>query len=160
MPNWFDGYAEISGSKENLLSFLRNGVIQDGRYLNPIIEGDVLIYSEEETPEGMYVIGTDRAFLGINPNRYDLEKNDSNNTYYFIGAWDQAWGVAISPIVEICNRYNISFIIGGVEPLVGFEHYVHISSAGEVLANVITEYDTDDYSDNEFDEWGHPVKIR
>ncbi|WP_391206625.1 hypothetical protein [Psychrobacillus sp. L4] len=160
MPNWFDGYTEISGSKKDLLSFLRSGVIQDGRYLNPIIKGDVLIYSKDEVPEGMYVTGTDGAFIGINSKRYKLEKNYRDNTYYFIGAWDQAWGVAISPIVEICKRYNISIVIEGVEPIVGFEHYVHISSGGEVLENVMKDYDTVDYSENEFDEWGHPVKIK
>lgn len=73
---------------------------------------------------------------------------------------DQAWGIAISPIVKISKRYNISFTIGGIEPLVGFEHNAHISSAGEVLANVIEVYDTDDYSDSAFDEWGHPLNFR
>lgn len=148
MPNWAEGTLKIRGKKENVIRFLKEGIIaapnfkmtEDGPVTVPqkvdISEDDysTTLYSENE----FYINNTRRAF--IDRKEIEVWHEECDEALVEILGFKQAWGVIKEDFEGISKKYNIDIKIFVFEMGMEFTQEVEVIE-GETTKNIVKEYD-------------------
>lgn len=144
MANWLDGYAILTGSIEDILSFITTRTMQQGGPVHAIVEGSTIIFPDDFIPEDLYVLDTDRAFIGFE-RKHDIKKTDTPDVYEVSVIWDQAHGLKTNELVALAQRNNLAIEVEGIVFELELKEHVIVNKHGDILFYECIEYNHEDY---------------
>ncbi len=144
MANWVDGYAILTGGIEDILSFITTRTMQLRMPVHAKVEGSTLVFPDDFTPEDLYVLDTDRAFIGFE-RKHDIKKTDTPGIYEVSVVWDQAHGLKTNELVALAQRNNLAIEAEGIVFELELKEHVIVNKHGEILFYECIEYNHEDY---------------
>lgn len=152
MPNWAEGVLKIRGTRQDIKTFLVNGLgpvpnisstiakLMGKEVKEPEVKINEYDYEFEMcSPNGFYIKGTSRAFIDSNINWWF---EDSHLEVLTIDSFKQAWGVDATEFATISKKYNLDIKIYVFEKGMEFNQDIEIHK-GEIIKN--NEIKFDDY---------------
>lgn len=144
MANWVDGYAILTGSIEDILSFITTRTMQQGGPVHAIVEGSTITFPDDFIPEDLYVLDTDRAFIGFE-RKHDIKETDTPDVYEVSVIWDQAHGLKTNELVALAQRNNLAIEVEGIVFELELKEHVIVNKHGDILFYECIEYNHEDY---------------
>ena len=147
MPNWCEGDLKVRGSKDKLIKFIKEGLKPSGCW--GIVKEEVQYggewgsFSAKLKNSIFYIDGTRRQF--IDSNEINIWFDDGcleDEQVMVLENFKSAWGVDVSGLRDVSNKFDIDFKILGFELGQRFNHDVEIIK-GEIVRN--REIHFDDY---------------
>ena len=161
MPNWCMGVMEITGEKQNVINFMKNGLrpvtYMGDTALVQIIETDTSIeLKRPKNTSSFYVEGSHRNFVDESTIRMELKGDDEIHELKLVG-YMGAWSIESDALVEISGAYGIRMEIEADEPGMCFTQHIIVNNGELELdesGDYVDEYDDeyDDEDDSEDDE--------
>ena len=141
MPNWIEGTLKVRGNSENLKNFIENGIeanVGKNEY------GAEVGY---DVPDGAYIIGSRRAFVGEQCYCYIDSSSGKNQTITI--PIKQAWSFtpnedAEQRWVNLAKEYSVDLRLQGFE--CGMEFYQDFAVVnGEITIDEVKQYEDWDW---------------
>lgn len=120
LRNWLDGYAVISGTKENIMNFITTELIDlenpfsqvalgPGHKVNPILSGDTITFPSYEVSGDLRVISSEYpVYIGFD-KEHDVIKTPIPDFYYISTLWDQLYYLHTDDVVKLAKEYQLIF---------------------------------------------------
>lgn len=125
MPNWCVGSLKVRGKQENLINFIKNGLLPLGTKLKEDDTCNLNLYCKGTC----HIKNTYRGFVdNLDVYFYDSDKNPFTivlNTRF-------AWGIDAEQLLTICKEYNVDMNIYAYERGMEFNQYIEIVN-GEIV---------------------------
>lgn len=154
MPNWCSIYAQIQGTQENILRFLREGINwtkgPDDAPFEPIlqIEGDRIYLLDGNKPLNIYDVYMNESHRHFTIIEGDLEfrlidSSIEQGEIYEIGIpIEAAWGPDRDYFSQLAINYNVRIVLESEETGLWFHGY-----------GVFDKDGSDTYQEYDLDEW-------
>ena len=127
MPNWAEGTLKLRGTTENIVSALKEMLLENqGATLEEEYDGTLLRFKTEN--DYFYINGTRRAYI----SGEDIEIWVDDDDYMIIELEDfkQAWAASADNYTEISSRFDVDIKI------FTFEKGLGISNLSQVFFNI------------------------
>jgi len=144
LVTWVDGYAELTGRIEDILSFITKRLVYQGNLVQAKIEGNHIIFPKDFIPQDLSLLGADRAFIGFE-QRHNIEKTDTPDVYKVSVTWDQASCLLVEELTTIAIRYNLAIEAEGIAFDLEFKQHITVNNLGVLLLEECIEYHHEDY---------------
>lgn len=137
MPNWAKGSLKLRGRSENIVSALKEMLLNDAVTLEYEYDGTLLKFNN--TIPYFYINGTRRAFIDQEQIEVWLELEEEFCTVE-LDNFNQAWSAIPENYQEISSKFDVDIKIFTFECGMEFTQEIEISK-GEIFKNVCYEYD-------------------
>ena len=135
LPNWAEGSLKLRGRSENIVSALKEMLLNDTVTLENKCGGALLIFNN--TAPYFYINKTRRAFIAQKQLEVWIGEEfcifESDN-------FKQAWSAIPENYQEISSKFDVDVKIFTFECGMEFTQEIEISK-GEIIKNVCLEYD-------------------
>lgn len=135
MPNWAEGSLKMRGRSENVVSALKQMLLNDTVTLEDKLDGALLIFNN--TSPYFYINGTRRAFIEQKQIEVWCEEEFC---IVELDNFKQAWMAIPENYHEISSKFDVDIKIFTFENGMEFTQEIEISK-GEIIKNVCYEYD-------------------
>jgi hypothetical protein len=135
MPNWAKGSLKLRGRSENIVSALKEMLLND----TVTLEYDGTLLKFNNTIPYFYINGTRRAFIDQEQIEVWFELEEEFCTVE-LDNFKQAWSVIPDNYQEISSKFDVDIKIFTFECGMEFTQEIEISK-GEIIKNVCYEYD-------------------
>lgn len=134
MPNWADGTLKLRGKTENIVSALKEMLLENqGATLEEEYDGTLLTFKTENNY--FYINGTRRAFISAK----DIEIwVDDDFMIFELENFKQAWAASADNYTEISSKFDVDIKIFTFEMGMEFTQEIEISK-GEIIKNIVNE---------------------
>lgn len=147
MPNWAEGTLKLRGKTENIVSALKEMLLENqGTTLEEEHDGTLLTFKTEN--DYFYINGTRRAFISGKDIEIWLDEDDEDFVIIELENFKQAWAALADNYTEISSKFDVDIKIFTFEMGMEFTQEIEISK-GEIIKNIVNENFTN-YS------WGVP----
>lgn len=141
---WVDGYAELTGKTDDILSFITTRLLYQRNFVKAKIEGNHIVFPKDFIPQDLSLLGAERAFIGFE-QRHDIEKTDIPDVYKVSVTWDQASCLLVEELTTIATRYNLAIEAEGIAFDLEFKQHIIVNNLGILLLEECIEYHHEDY---------------
>lgn len=135
MPNWAEGTLKLRGKTENIVSALKEMLLENqGATLEEEYDGTLLRFKTEN--DCFKINGTRRAYI----SGEDIEIWVDDDDYMIIELEDfkQAWAALADNYTEISSKFDVDIKIFTFEMGMEFTQEIEISK-GEIIKNIVNE---------------------
>lgn len=134
MPNWAEGTLKLRGKTENIVSALKEMLLENqGATLEEEYDGTLLRFKTEN--DSFYINGTRRAFISAK----DIEIwVDDYFMIFELEYFKQAWAAVADNYTEISSKFDVDIKIFTFEMGMEFTQEIEISK-GEIIKNIVNE---------------------
>ena len=138
MPNWAKGTLKLRGKTENIVSALKEMLLDNQSVtLEEEYEGTLLTFKTEN--DYFYINGTRRAFISGKDIEIWL---DDDFVIIELEDFKQAWAASADNYTEISSKFDVDIKIFTFEMGMEFTQEIQISK-GEIIQNIVNENFTD-----------------
>lgn len=133
MPNWAEGTLKLRGKTENIVSALKEMLLENqGATLEEEYDGILLTFKTEN--DYFYINGTRRAFISAK----DIEIWVDDFMIFELENFKQAWAASADNYTEISSKFDVDIKIFTFEMGMEFTQEIEISK-GEIIKNIVNE---------------------
>ena len=141
MPNWAEGTLKLRGKTENIVSALKEMLLENqGTTLEEEYDGTLLTFKTEN--DYFYTNGTRRAFISGKDIEIWLDEDDEDFVIIELENFKQAWAALADNYTEISSKFDVDIKIFTFEMGMEFTQEIEISK-GEIIKNIVNENFTD-----------------
>ncbi|MFM9295347.1 hypothetical protein ACIY19_09235 [Streptococcus sp. ST14] len=134
MPNWAEGTLKLRGKTENIVSALKEMLLENqGTTLEEEYDGTLLTFKTEN--DYFYINGTRRAFISGKDIEIWL---DEDFVIIELENFKQAWAASAGDYTEISSKFDVDIKIFTFEMGMEFTQEIEISK-GEIIKNIVNE---------------------
>ena len=134
MPNWAEGTLKLRGKTENIVSALKEMLLESqGTTLEEEYDGTLLTFKTEN--DYFYINGTRRAFISGKDIEIWL---DEDFVIIELENFKQAWAASAGDYTEISSKFDVDIKIFTFEMGMEFTQEIEISK-GEIIKNIVNE---------------------
>jgi len=153
MPNWAEGTLKIRGREENILCFLKDGLLDIGHdeiatdengvtYLTTAHEKidylETTLGLDIASKKGFYIKGTRRGFIDQSTIEFHPEENKIEQLEFV--EFRQAWGADAKAYAKISKKYGIDIKIFTFEKGLQFTQEIEIIK-GKIVKDTEEHYE-------------------
>ena len=135
MPNWALGSLKLRGRRENIVSALKEMLLNDTVTLKDAWDGTLLRF--DSTAPYFYINGTRRAFIDQKQIEVWFEEEFC---IVELDNFKQAWSAIPENYQEISSKFDVDIKIFTFECGIEFTQEIEISK-GEIIKDICYEYD-------------------
>lgn len=137
MPNWAEGTLKLRGKTENIVSALKEMLLENqGTTLEEEHDGTLLTFKTEN--DYFYINGTRRAFISGKDIEIWLDEDDEDFVIIELENFKQAWAALADNYTEISSKFDVDIKIFTFEMGMEFTQEIEISK-GEIIKNIVNE---------------------
>ena len=137
MPNWAEGTLKLRGKTENIVSALKEMLLENQcTTLEEEYDGTLLTFKTEN--DYFYINGTRRAFISGKDIEIWLDEDDEGFVIIELENFKQAWAVLADNYTEISSKFDVDIKIFTFEMGMEFTQEIEISK-GEIIKNIVNE---------------------
>ena len=137
MPNWAAGTLKLRGKTENIVSALKEMLLENqGTTLEEEYDGTLLTFKTEN--DYFYINGTRRAFISCKDIEIWLDEDDEDFVIIELENFKQAWAALADNYTEISSKFDVDIKIFTFEMGMEFTQEIEISK-GEIIKNIVNE---------------------
>lgn len=141
MPNWCEGELKVRGTKENLLTFVLNGLHPVNRRGDRLERLSINEFGDVHSKETCWIENTRRGFVkGVQV--YLPEYETEEKIVIFFDA-KFAWGIDAEQLLEVCNKYQVDMKIHAFECGMQINQVIEIVDGNILQDNVLIFDDYD-----------------
>lgn len=134
MPNWAEGTLKLRGKAENIVSALKEMLLENqGATLEEKYDGTLLTFKTEN--DYFYINGTRRAFVSGKDIEIWL---DDDFMIIELEGFKQAWAALADNYTEISSKFDVDIKIFTFELGMEFTQEIEISK-GEIIKDIVNE---------------------
>ncbi|ENI8789284.1 hypothetical protein ABZ032_002834 [Listeria monocytogenes] len=134
MPNWAEGTLKLRGKTENIVSALKEMLLENqGATLEEKYDGTLLTFKTEN--DYFYINGTRRAFISGKDIEIWL---DDDFMIIELEGFKQAWAALADNYTEISSKFDVDIKIFTFELGMEFTQEIEISK-GEIIKDIVNE---------------------
>lgn len=137
MPNWAEGTLKLRGKTENIVSALKEMLLENqGTTLEEEYDDTLLTFKTEN--DYFYINGTRRAFISGKDIEIWLDEDDEDFVIIELENFKQAWAALADNYTEISSKFDVDIKIFTFEMGMEFTQEIEISK-GEIIKNIVNE---------------------
>jgi len=137
MPNWAEGTLKLRGKTENIVSALKDMLLENqSAILEEKYDGTLLTFKTEN--DYFYINGTRRAFISGKDIEIWLDEDDEDFVIIELENFKQAWAASADNYTEISSKFDVDIKIFTFEMGMEFTQEIEISK-GEIIKNIVNE---------------------
>ncbi len=137
MPNWAEGTLKLRGKTENIVSALKEMLLENqGTTLEEEYDGTLLTFKTEN--DYFYINGTRSAFISGKDIEIWLDEDDEDFVIIELENFKQAWAASAGDYTEISSKFDVDIKIFTFEMGMEFTQEIEISK-GEIIKNIVNE---------------------
>lgn len=137
MPNWAEGTLKLRGKTENIVSALKDMLLENqSATLEEKYDGTLLTFKTEN--DYFYINGTRRAFISGKDIEIWLDEDDEDFVIIELENFKQAWAASADNYTEISSKFDVDIKIFTFEMGMEFTQEIEISK-GEIIKNIVNE---------------------
>lgn len=168
MPNWAEGTLKVRGNKDNIIKFLKEGILGYPEHRNVGIDENghpIVNYTHREVKvtedewetdihcdRGFYINETRRAFIEEECIQFYHDYDASKYQLEILG-FKQAWAASPENFIELSKKYEIDFKIFTFEMGMEFTQEIEIID-GQLTKDLCKEKFSDYFWDVAFSTIG------
>lgn len=136
MPNWAEGTLKLRGKTENIVSALKEMLLENkGVTLEEEYDGTLLRFKNEY--DYFYINGTRHAFISGKDIEIWLDYDD-DFVIIELENFKQAWAASADNYIEISSKFDVDIKIFTFEMGMEFTQEIEISK-GEIIKNIVNK---------------------
>lgn len=152
MPNWIVGTFRARGSKDNIKSFIFEGLKpisywgkeeRTKKELDDYDDNFIVTFkridNEDKEVKLLYISDTNRSFINSDDGIYAYK--NKKGEFCFASSFKSAWAIDTDKIIEVAKKFNIDIRINGYERGMEFEQLFEVSRNGEVKCDSFIQYE-------------------